>query len=58
MSTLTEDIQTFLSLHHRVARLNERERAQYEELRLRVQAALQLPPPEPSRQTERSSREG
>ena len=53
MSTLTEDIQTFLKLHHRVARLTEPERVQYEALRLRVQAALQLPAPEPARQTER-----
>lgn len=44
MSTLTEDIQTFLSLHHRAPQLNPAERAQYEELRLRVQVALQMPP--------------
>lgn len=47
MSTLTEDIRTFLSLHHRVAHLTEPERAQYEALRVQVQAALQLPPPPP-----------
>lgn len=46
MSTLTEDIQTFLSLHHRAAKLNAAERAQYEVLRERVQAALQLPAPD------------
>lgn len=46
MSTLTEDIQTFLSLHHRVARLNPTERTQYEALRERVQTALQLPGPD------------
>ena len=53
MSTLTEDIQTFLTLHHRAAKLNEAERAQYEELRLRVQTALQLPAPEAPRPHQR-----
>ncbi len=45
MATLTEDIKTFLALHHRVGSLNEEERARYDELRERVQAALQQLPP-------------
>lgn len=49
MATLTEDIRTFLSLHHRVVTLNVEERARYDALRERVQAALQLPPPSPPR---------
>ena len=53
MSTLTEDIKTFLTLHHRAAKLDEAERAQYEALRVRVQAALQLPAPEAPRQPQR-----
>ena len=43
MSTLTEDIQKFLALHHRAAMLDDVERARYEALRERVQSALQLP---------------
>lgn len=45
MATLTEDIKTFLALHHRVGTLNDEERALYEALRERVQAALQQLPP-------------
>lgn len=40
MHTLAEDIQLFLKLHHRSHELTEAERAQYEALRERVQAAL------------------
>ena len=43
MTTLTEDIQTFFSLHHRTAALTPEERALYEALRTRVQRALQQP---------------
>lgn len=43
MSTITDDIKTFLALHHRVAQLSPAEREQYEALRVRVQAALQQP---------------
>jgi hypothetical protein len=49
MATLTDDIKTFLSLHHRVASLTEEERALYDALRERVQAALQQLPPAPQR---------
>ena len=49
MATLTEDIKTFLALHHRVASLSDQERALYEALRERVQAALQQLPPAPQR---------
>lgn len=45
MSTLTEDIQTFLALHHRAAHLSAEERSIYEALRQRVAAALQQPSP-------------
>lgn len=44
MATLTEDIKTFLSLHHRVTSLTEEERSLYDTLRERVQAALQQLP--------------
>ncbi len=43
MSTLTDDIKTFLALHHRATELSTAERDRYEALRVRVQAALQLP---------------
>lgn len=43
MSTLTDDIKTFLALHHRVAELSAVDRERYEALRVRVQALLQLP---------------
>jgi hypothetical protein len=53
MNTLTEDIRTFLALHHRAASLTDPERVQYEALRVRVQAALQLPqlPPDGAAQS-------
>ena len=47
MATLTEDIKTFLALHHRVGSLTQEERAVYDALRERVQAALQQLPPAP-----------
>lgn len=48
MATLTEDIKTFLALHHRVTSLSAEERALYDSLRERVQAALQQLPPAPA----------
>ncbi|MDP2270613.1 MAG: hypothetical protein Q8N23_13330 [Archangium sp.] len=43
MSTVADDIKTFLALHHRLALLSAAERQQYETLKERVQAALQQP---------------
>lgn len=48
MSTLTEDIQTFLALHHRAHSLTVEERATYEALRARVASALQQPQAPPT----------
>lgn len=46
-NTLAEDIQLFLSLHHRADELSAEERVTYDDLRVRVAAALVQPVPTP-----------
>ena len=44
MSTVADDIKTFLALHHRLALLSAVELQHYETLKGRIQAALQQQP--------------